>query len=78
MGQVSVGWVEVEATGNVCHAQGEMCAWEEEKGFLWSCSKAGACERCCLSRALEQHLPGLSATKKHVSILMSYGECGQR
>ena len=31
MGQVSVGWVEVEATGNVCHAQGEMCEWEEEK-----------------------------------------------
>ena len=46
MGQVSVGWVEVEATGNVCHAQREMCAWEEEKVFLWSCSKAGACERC--------------------------------
>lgn len=46
MGQVSVGWVEVEATGNVCHAQGEMCEWEEEKGFLWSCSKADAGERC--------------------------------
>lgn len=31
MGQVSVGWVEVEATGNVCHAQGEMCEWEEDE-----------------------------------------------
>lgn len=31
MGQVSVSWVEVEATGNVHNAQGETCEWEEEK-----------------------------------------------
>lgn len=34
MGQVSVGWMEVEATANVyMHAQGERCEWEEEKDF---------------------------------------------
>lgn len=29
MGQVSVSWVEMEATGNVYNAQGETCEWKE-------------------------------------------------
>lgn len=35
------------------HAQGERCEWEEEKGFLWSCSKADAGKNACLSQALK-------------------------
>ena len=66
MGQVSVGWVEVEATGNVCHAQGEMCEWEEEKDFSGAVPRLMLVKDACLSQALKQHLLGLSATEQHI------------
>lgn len=33
MGQVSVNWVEVEATVSVYNAQEKTCEWEEAKDY---------------------------------------------
>lgn len=77
MGQVSVGCGGGGHWQCVPCSRGEMCEWEEEKDFSGAVPRLMLVKDACLSRALKQHLPGLSATKKHVSVLQGTMKCGQ-
>lgn len=63
----------------MCAMPREKCvSGRKKKDFSGAVPRLMLVKDACLSQAIKQHLPGLSATKKHVSILTSHGECGQR